>query len=241
MFALFVKEIKNFFCSLTGYIVIIVFLLVNGFFLWLFPGQLNIPENGYATLSPLFFLSPWLFLFLVPSITMKLLAEEKQNGTIDLLFTRPLTEMQIIMAKYLAGLSLVLLSLLPTLIYFYSVSQLGSPPGNIDTGGTWGSYIGLFFLAAIYVSIGLFASSLSGNQIISFIIAVVLSFIFFKGFDSLGSLFSQSENLINQFGINHHYESMSRGVIDSRDLVYHISVIALMLFATKVVLQSRKW
>src|SRR6056297_3528900 len=172
MFALFVKEIKNFFCSLTGYIVIIVFLLVNGFFLWLFPGQLNIPENGYATLSPLFFLSPWLFLFLVPSITMKLLAEEKQNGTIDLLFTRPLTEMQIIMAKYLAGLSLVLLSLLPTLIYFYSVSQLGSPPGNIDTGGTWGSYIGLFFLGGIYTAIGIFASAITDNQIVAFIAGV---------------------------------------------------------------------
>ncbi|MFW5886893.1 MAG: ABC transporter permease [Bacteroidota bacterium] len=146
MITLFRKEISHFFSSLTGPVVIILFLVITGLFTWVFPGSLNIPENGYATLNPLFTIGPWVFLFLIPAITMKLISEEKQSGTIDLLFTKPLSEFQIILAKYLAGLFIVLLSLLPTLVFYYSVYQLGQPKGNLDTGGTWGSFLGLFFL-----------------------------------------------------------------------------------------------
>ncbi len=243
MWALFKKEINGFFSSLTGYIVIVVFLLANSLFMWVFPSNFNVLDNGYANIEPLFIIAPWIFLFLVPAITMRMFADEKQSGTIELLFTRPISDFQIIFAKYLASVVLVLLAILPTLVFFYSVYQLGSPVGNIDIGGTWGSFIGLFFLAAIYASIGLFSSSLTNNQIIAFIIAVTISFFMFKGFDSINSLgiFSSINTFIINLGINEHYNSMSRGVIDSRDIIYFISVIGLFLLITKTVLQSRKW
>jgi len=243
MFTLFKKEINNFFSSLIGYIVIIVFLLVNSLFLWVFPGQFNILDSGYSTLQSLFIISPWIFLFLVPSITMRLISDEKKTGTIELLFTRPLTDFQIIFVKYLAGVTLVLFSILPSLIYFISVYYLGNPVGNIDTGATWGSYIGLFFLASVYASIGIFASALTQNQIIAFIISMLLSFFFYIGFDSIASLdFLKSiQGIIINMGINEHYKSISRGVIDTRDIIYFLSIIIGFLFATKLVLQSRKW
>ncbi len=243
MLQLLRKEISSFFSSLIGYIVIVVFLLATAMFLWVFPGEFNILDNGYATLDPLFILAPWVFLFLVPAVTMRLFADEKKSGTIELLFTKPFTDLQIILAKYLSGLVLVLFSLIPTFIYYISVYLLGSEVGNLDVGGTWGSYIGLFFLAAIYVAIGLFSSSLAENQIIAFLIGVILSFFFYIGFESISSLsFLEgiSETILN-LGINEHYKSMSRGVLDIRDIVYFISVIILFLFTTKTVLESRKW
>ncbi|MCK4287780.1 MAG: ABC transporter permease subunit, partial [Bacteroidales bacterium] len=169
MITLFRKEISSFFSSLIGYIVITVFLLINGLFLWVFPLEFNILDFGYASIENLFMLAPIVFLFLIPAITMRLFADEKKSGTIEILLTQPLTDLEIILAKYFAGLVLVLFSLLPTLIYFFSVYQLGLPPGNIDTGGMWGSYIGLLFLGASFVAIGLFSSSITDNQIISFI------------------------------------------------------------------------
>jgi len=243
MFTLFKKEINGFFSSITGYIVIIVFLVVNSLFLWVFPGSNNILDGGYATLDPLFTIAPWIFLFLVPAVTMRMFADEKRLGTIELLLTRPLSDFQIIFAKYLAALVLVLFSLLPTLIYFYSVYHLGNPVGNIDTGGTWGSYIGLFFLAAIYVSIGVLSSSFTDNQIVAFIIGMLLSFVAYIGFDFMSGLpvFYSIEAFIINLGINEHYKSMSRGVIDSRDVIYFVSVIAFFLLVTKTILQSRKW
>ncbi|MEE4198110.1 MAG: gliding motility-associated ABC transporter permease subunit GldF [Bacteroidales bacterium] len=243
MFTLLKKEVNGFFSSITGYIVIIVFLIVNSLLIWIFPGNYNVLDGGYATLDSLFSLSPWIFLFLVPAVTMRMFADEKRSGTIELLLTRPLSDFQIIFAKYLAALVLVLFSLLPTLIYFYSIYQLGNPVGNIDTGGTWGSYIGLFFLAAIYVSIGLLASSFTDNQIVAFIIGMLFCFVAFIGFDFMGELplFHAVKALIINLGINEHYQSMSRGVIDSRDVIYFISVIAFFLLTTKTVLQSRKW
>ncbi len=243
MFTLFKKEINNFFSSLIGYIVIIVFLLVNSLFIWVFPGKFNILDSGYSTLQSLFILSPWIFLFLVPAITMRLISDEKKSGTIELLFTRPLSDFQIIFVKYLAGVSLVLFSILPSLIYFISVYYLGNPVGNIDTGATWGSYIGLFFLASVYASIGIFASALTQNQIIAFIVSMLLSFFFYIGFESISSLsfFKSIQGIIINFGIDEHYKSISRGVIDTRDIIYFTSIIAGFLFATKLVLQSRKW
>ncbi len=243
MFTLLRKEINTFFSSLSGFVVIVVFLLANSLFIWVFPGELNVLDSGYADLETLFIIAPWVFLFLIPAITMRLFADERRTGTLELLFTKPLGDLQIILGKYLAGLTLVLLSLLPTLVYFVSVWYLGNPAGNIDAGGFWGSYIGLFFLAAIYVSVGVFTSSFTENQIIAFISAMLLSFFLYTGMDYLSSLpvFQSSNQWLIRIGINEHYSSMSRGVIDSRDIVYFVIVISLFLFFTKFVLQSRKW
>lgn len=243
MWSQFSKEISGFFSSLTGYVVVVVFLLLNSLFMWIAPGQFNVIENGYASMDTLFAIAPWVFLFLVPAITMRMISEEKRMGTLDLLNTRPVSELQIILAKFLASWTLVLLSLLPTLVYFWSVSRLGSPPGNMDMGGTWGSYLGLLFLGGIYAAIGIFSSSLSGNQIVAFIIAVFLSFILYLGFEFLSELAPSGSIAfyVSTLGISHHYNSMSRGVIDSRDLIYFTGVMALFIVGTRTVLQSSKW
>ncbi len=243
MFTLFKKEISNFLNSLLGYIVIIVFLLANGLFLWVFPIESNIPDFGYANLDGLFALAPFVFLFLIPAITMRFFAEEKKSGTLEMLMTKPLTELQVIMAKYFAGLTLVLISLIPTLIYYFSVYQLGFPKGNIDTGGMWGSYIGLFFLGASFVAIGLFASSLTDNQIISFILAAALGAFIYLGFEFIYNLdlFGKSDLFIKTLGISSHYSYMSKGVIDTRDILYFLSLITLFILMTKLSIESRKW
>lgn len=243
MFALYRKEISSFLNSLIGYVVIIVFLTIISLFMWVFPGEMNILDAGYANIDTLFVIAPWVFMFLVPAITMRSFADEKKSGTIELLLTRPLSDFQIVMAKYLAGVTLVLLSLIPTLVYYFSVHALGNPVGNIDTGGMWGSYIGLFFLASGFVAIGIFSSSITENQIISFIVSVFLCFFFYLGFDSISklALFGKVDAFIIQLGIQEHYISMSRGVIDTRDVVYFLSLAALFLLLTKTVLESRKW
>ncbi|MEI6747556.1 MAG: gliding motility-associated ABC transporter permease subunit GldF [Bacteroidota bacterium] len=243
MFALLKKEISSFLNSLIGYIVIIVFLLINSLFLWVFPLQFNILDYGFASIDNLFMLSPFVFLFLIPAITMRSFADEQKTGTIELLMTKPLTDMQIIGAKYLAGLVLVLFSLVPTLVYFVSVYKLGLPPGNVDIGGTWGSYLGLFFLGAGFVAIGIFSSSLAENQIVAFITSVFLCGFLYIGFEFIYSLslFGKIDLLIQSLGMNAHYTSMSRGVIDTRDVLYFSSLIALFLLLTKIKLESRKW
>jgi ABC-2 type transport system permease protein len=242
MFTLLKKEIQSFLSSLIGYLVILVFLLINSLFLWVFPGSFNILDSGYASIDGLFVMAPWVFMFLIPAITMKMFADEHKTGTIELLFTKPISDLQIVLAKYLAGLILVIFSLLPTLIYYFTVHQLGQPVGNIDSGGTMGSYIGLFFLAAGYVSIGVFASSITENQIVSFIISLFLCFVCYTGFDSASVIAGNGwDHYIEALGINYHYTSMSRGVIDSRDLVYFISFATLFILSTKLILQSRKW
>jgi ABC-2 type transport system permease protein len=242
MRVLLLKEIRGFFSSLTGYIVIIVFLITNSLFMWVFPGNFNVLDAGFATLDSFFTLAPWVFLFLVPAITMRSFSEEKRAGTLEFLLTKPLSDLQIILAKYLGGLILVLLSLIPCIVFYWSVSALGAPPGNLDTGGTWGAFLGLFFLAAIYVAIGIFASAISENQIVAFIMAVLLSFFLYTGFDYLSSLPALSMNLfIPNLGINEHYKSISRGVIDSRDMVYYLAVIICFILITKTKLQSRNW
>jgi ABC-2 type transport system permease protein len=243
MWALFKKEISSFFSSLTGYLVIVVFLLLNSLFMWIVPGQFNVIGNGYATMDTLFAIAPWVFLFLVPAICMRMFAEEKRSGTLDLLYTRPVSELQIILAKFLASWALVLFSIIPTLIYFWSVARLGSPPGNMDMGGTWGSYVGLLFLGGIYAAIGIFASSLTGNQIVAFILAVFLSFLMYLGFEFLSGMAESGRTvfLISRMGISYHYNSISRGVIDSRDMLYFMGVILLFMVGTRTVLQSSKW
>ena len=243
MLALLRKEVSSFLSSLTGYIVIAVFLLSVGLFLWVFPGNFNIPDSGISSLEPLFILSPWVFMFLIPSITMRSFAEETRTGTIELLLTRPITEWQIISAKYLAGLLLVIFSLLPSLVYYYSVYFLGNPVGNIDSGSTWGSYIGLLFLGGAFISIGLFSSTLSDNQIVAFIIGFFLSFFCYAGFESISQieLLRPFAILISSLGISEHYTSISRGVIDTRDIVYFAGVIVVFLSFTRFRLKSRTW
>ena len=234
MISIFRKELRSFFSNATGYIVIGIFLLLTGLFLWVIPGQYNIIDAGYANVDGLFYLAPWLFLFLCPAVTMRLFAEEKQTGTWELLVTKPLSRLQLVLGKYFAGWVLVALALLPTLIYYFSVSYLAEPAGNIDSGAFWGSFIGLFFLAGVYVAIGTFSSSLSNNQIISFVVALVLSFFFYYGFDLLASFFTSGQAIqyLESIGINSHYKSMSRGVIDSRDVIYFVSVSVIFILAT---------
>jgi ABC-2 type transport system permease protein len=243
MFTLLKKEVRGFLSSLIGYIVITVFLLINGLFLWVFTSDFNILNFGFAGLDGLFMIAPFVFLFLIPAITMRSFADERRSGTIEFLLTKPLTDTQIILAKYFAGVVLVIFSVLPTLVYFYSVYQLGLPKGNIDTGGMWGSYIGLLFLGAGFVSIGIFASSLSNNVIISFIVAVFMCLFFYVGFDFIHSLemFGPVDLFIKSLGINAHYTSMSRGVIDTRDVVYFVSLIAFFVLLTRLSVESRKW
>jgi ABC-2 type transport system permease protein len=235
--------VNGFLNSILGYIAISVFLIVNGLFLWILPVESNILENGYASIDGLFMIGPFVFLFLIPAITMRFFAEEKKSGTIELLMTKPLSDMQLIMAKYMAGLSLVIISIIPTLIYFFSVYHLGLPKGNLDTGGMWGSYIGMFFLGATFVAIGLFASSLTDNQIISFILAILLCGFFYIGFEFIYNLdlFGSADLFVKNLGISAHYAAMSKGVIDTRDLLYFLSVITLFILLTKISIESRKW
>lgn len=243
MIALYLKEIRSFLSSLIGYVVIGVFLLLVGLFLWIFPGDFNILDTEYASLSPLFEIAPWVFMFLIPAVTMRSFAEERRTGTMELLLTKPISDLQIVTAKFLAGLSLVALAILPTLIYYFSVYWLGNPQGNLDVGGTIGSYVGLFFLAGAYVSMGIFASSLTSNQIVSFLLSAVLCFFMYTGFQQLGSfqVFGSLDNFIIGLGISDHNQKLQKGVIDSRDVIYFLAFILCFLFATRLIIQSRKW
>jgi ABC-2 type transport system permease protein len=243
MFALLIKEINSFLNSLIGYIVIIIFLLALGLFLWVFPGDSNILNGGIASIEPLFVIAPWVFMFLIPAITMRSFAEEKRTGTIEFLLTNPLTETQIILAKFLAGLLLVAISLIPTFVYYFTVQSLGNPAGNIDSGATYGSYIGLLFLGGAFVAIGIFASALTENQVISFILSLFICFFIYVGFDYIAELpfFSAIADSISGLGINSHYMSISRGVVDSRDLIYFVSLMVLFMVFTRLKLLSRKW
>lgn len=309
MLALILKEVRGFLGSLIGHIVIAVFLLLTGLFLWVFPN--NILDSGYADLAPLFFIAPWVFLFLVPAVTMRSFSEEKRTGTIEVLLTKPLTELQIVLAKYLASVLLIVVALLPTLVYVWSVDQLSTSVtavpveqvnerwiiffvlaianaigsiiwlwrrgrkrgwnmmgwiiravivlawiglfaivlnwllfiGGIDAGGTWGSYLGLFFLAACFAAVGVFASSITDSQIVAFLIAVFLCFFLYMGFDLIANfdVMGGLEGPIKAIGIQDHYASMSRGVIDLGDVLYHLGAIVIFLLLTRTALQSRTW
>jgi ABC-2 type transport system permease protein len=244
VFSLLRKEINSFLGSVIGYVVIVVFLAITGLFAWILPGtDYNIISSGYATLDAMFILAPWVFMFLIPAITMRSFAEENKTGTIELLLTKPFTDFQVVFAKYLAGIILVLFALIPTLVYYGVVNYLASPAGNLDHGGIRGSYIGLFLLGSAYVSIGIFSSCISNNQIISFILAVLITFIFHVGFDFLTTIsYNESINyVLSQLGMSAHYSSLSRGVIDTRDAVYFGSVTMLFLSSARFILEKRKW
>ena len=242
MFALYKKELSAFFSSVMGYLTIVVFLLLTGLMLWVFKSSFNILDYKYAGLDGLFLLGPFLYLFLIPAITMRMIAEEKRNGTLELLLTKPLSEFALVFSKFLAGLTLVVISLIPTMVYYLIVYHLGDPVGNIDTGSVVGSYIGLLFLGGAFVAIGLFASSLTNNQIVAFIVAAALCAFCYLGFDSLYQLMhGRVALMLRGLGLQQHYTSISRGVLDTRDVVYFLSVIVLFVMLTRTVLQSRKW
>ena len=232
MFAIVKREINSFFASSIGYLVIGVFLIINGLFLWVFNGAYNIFDAGFADITPFFELAPWVFLFLIPAVTMRAFSDERKMGTLELLLTKPIALRNIVLGKYVGAVLLIFIALIPTLLYVVTISDLGNPSGNWDVGSTVGSYTGLLFLVLAYTSIGVFASTLSRNQIVAFIVAVFLCFIIFYGFEGISTLFGNSETSISSFGMKVHYNSIARGVIDTRDLIYFISVAGLFIALT---------
>ena len=236
MYSIYKKEIVSFFSSIIGCAVIVVFLILTGWFMWINPGEFNILDSGYSNIDTLFFIAPWVFLFLVPAITMRSFAEERKTGTIELLLTYPSGAMRIVVAKYFAAITLILLSLAPCLIYYCTVYIIGNPVGNIDSGGVWGSFVGLFFLACAYASIGIFVSSLTDSQIVAFIISASLCFFVYSGFDGIALLspLKSVNTFIVSLGINEHYKSLSRGVIDLRDLIYFIALSTIFIGAARL-------
>ncbi|MBS7788274.1 gliding motility-associated ABC transporter permease subunit GldF [Flavobacterium sp. CYK-55] len=240
MKAILLREIKSFFGSPVGYLVMAVFLLLNGLFLWVFEGEYNILNSGFADMTPFFTIAPWILIFLIPAVTMRSFSDEKKQGTLELLLTKPLSLWQIVTGKFLGSLLLITLAVLPTFSYVYVLSELGMPTGNIDLGSTFGSYFGLLFLMAGYTSIGLFTSSITENQIVAFISAVFLSFLFYYAFDALAGLIPSSEGIITALGMNSHFRSMGRGVIDTRDVLYFVSLSIAFLSCTVYQLKSIK-
>ena len=237
MRAIFLKEFSGFFSSLTGYLVIGLFLLITGLFVFVFEGEFNILDYGFADLTPFFLIVPWLFIFLIPAITMRSITTERNLGTLELLLTRPIGLRKLLAGKYLAAFVLMVLALIPTLIYVYSVGQLGETVNNLDYGSTFGSYLGILFIALAYTSIGIFASTVTSNQIVAFLLAAVLSFIMYFGFEGAASIMNDSD-LIIALGLKYHYESMARGVIDSRDVIYFLSVAVFFFALSEISLKT---
>ena len=237
---IFRKEVAAFFNSLIAYIVIIVFLTGVGLFFWVFGDSVLI--TGISSMENLFAFAPWFFLFLVPAITMRSFAEEIRGGTIEMLVTKPVTDWEIILGKYFAACFLIIFSLVPTFIYYLSLADLGTTPWNLDNGPIIGAYLGLIALGCVFSSVGILASSLTENQIVAFIVALFLSFFFYSGFDFLAELSSLAEynSFFLRMGINEHYRSISKGVVDTRDVIYFLSFIITCLFLTRLTLALKK-
>lgn len=240
MLSILIREINFFFTSSIGYLIIGIFLVINGLFLWVFNGNFNILDYGFSDLTSFFELAPWIFLFLIPAVTMRAFSDEKKTGTIELLFTKPISIKNIVLGKYLGAVVLIGLALLPTLLYVLTISQLGNPPGNWDFGSTLGSYLGLLFFVLAYTAIGIFSSSLSENQIVAFIIAVFLCFFMYYGFEGIGSLLNNSDLVLTSLGMKDHFNSMARGVLDTRDIIYFLSISILFISFTIFNLQKEK-
>lgn len=241
MLAIFNKEINAFFSSLTAYIVMAVFLTAVGLLIWVFPDT-NVLNYGYADLTSFFNLTPFVLLFLIPAITMRAVAEEVRNGTIELLLTKPLSDWALVVGKFLADWVLVVLTLAPTLLYYYTVYQLGNPVGNVDTGAVFGSYIGLLLLSAVFVAVGLWASSLSDNQIVAFVLGVFISFLLFAGIGAVAKLDFLGEWAypISWVSLDQQYADLGRGLVDSRNVVYLVSVTTLFLWLTQNQIRSKR-
>ncbi|MDI5896344.1 MULTISPECIES: gliding motility-associated ABC transporter permease subunit GldF [Flavobacterium] len=240
MKSIVLREIKSFFGSPIGYLVIAIFLIINGLFLWVFEGEYNILNTGFADLSPFFTLAPWILIFLIPAVTMRSFSDEKKQGTLELLLTKPLSIWQIVNGKFLGALLLIVMAIIPTFIYVAVISSLGIPEGNLDMGSTIGSYFGLLFLIAAYSAIGIFTSTLSDNQIVAFIVAVFLCFFFYFGFEGLASVVPNVSSIIASLGMQDHFKSMSRGVLDTRDILYFTSITVVFLSFTVYNLKSFK-
>ena len=240
MKSIVLREIKSFFGSPIGYLVIAIFLIINGLFLWVFEGEYNILNTGFADLTPFFTLAPWILIFLIPAVTMRSFSDEKKQGTLELLLTKPLSIWQIVNGKFLGALLLIVMAIIPTFIYVAIISSLGMPEGNIDMGSTIGSYFGLLFLIAAYSAIGIFTSTLSDNQIVAFIVAVFLCFFFYFGFEGLATVVPNMSTIIASLGMQDHFKSMSRGVLDTRDILYFTSITVVFLSFTVYKLKSFK-
>ena len=235
MIAILRKEIQSFFASPMGYLVIGVFLLVNSLFLWVFKGEFNVLDYGFADLSSFFFLAPWVLIFLIPAVTMRSFADEVKLGTLELLLTKPIKIWELVLGKYLGALLLIVMAIIPTFLYLFTVYQLGEVKGNVDIGNALGSYLALFFMICSFTAIGLFASTLTQNQIVSFITAIFISFFLFFGFDGLQNFVPEdSDFMIETLGMNAHFKNMSRGVIDTRDVIYFLSIATFFLILTKI-------
>lgn len=242
MIAIFKREILSFFTSPIGYLVIGLFLLLNGLFLWVFKGPFNIFEYGFADMGNFFLLAPWVFLFLIPAITMKSFSEEKKLGTLELLFIKPIPLWKTVVGKFLGTYALALIAVVPTFLYVYTISQLGTTVGNLDMGMVIGSYFGLFFLIASYTAIGLFASTLSENQIVAFLTGMVLSLLLFFGFEGLAGLLPSGPGIsfLQNLGMKAHFDSIARGVLDTRDIIYFLGLCLFFLFLTSDQLKNQK-
>jgi len=240
MRAIIKNEIRSFFAQLTGYLIIGIFLLVSGLALWVFKGPYNIPDNGFADLSGFFLLAPYVLLLLIPAITMRSIAEERRTGTLELLLIKPISTNRIVLGKFFGSLVLVLLAILPTLIYVMAVRSLKIEGQSLEMGVIWGSYLGLFFLAMVYTALGIFASSLSSNQVIAFLITVLLCWFLYFGLDSIASLFTGENFLrIRDMGLKPHYDSIARGVLSLKDIIYVFSVSGFVLYLTVIRLQTK--
>ena len=238
MKSILLREINSFFGSPIGYLVIALFLVFNGLFLWVFNGDYNLLNSGFADMTPFFTLAPWILLFLIPAVTMRSFSDEKKQGSLELLLTRPISIWDIVLGKFLGAMCLIVLAILPTLIYVYVLTILGFPVGNIDLGSTLGSYFGLLFLVAAYTAIGICTSTLTENQIVAFILSVCICFLFYFAFDGLATYFISFENMLGYLGMNSHFKSMGRGVIDTRDVLYFISLTYVFLAVTVYQLKS---
>lgn len=244
MRALYLKEIRSFLSSIIGYIFILIYLIASGLFHWIITSNtnLNLLEGAEADMVPFFYLSPFIFLILIPAITMRSIAEERRTGTIELLFTRPISDIKILLAKYFAGVTLLIIAIIPTIIYYISMYFLGNPIGIIDGGATFTSYIGLILFGATFVAIGIFASSITNSQIVAFILGMFLCWVFYQGLDLMGS-FTQMGSFDSVFqycGMTYHYDSIKRGVIDSSDIIYFLSIITLFMYAALTVIKTLK-
>ncbi|PVW12336.1 gliding motility-associated ABC transporter permease subunit GldF [Marixanthomonas spongiae] len=237
MTALIKREITAFFASPIGYLVVGIFLLINGLFLWIFSGDYNILDAGFADLSSFFQLAPWVLLFLIPAVTMRSFSDELKTGTLELLLTKPISIKNIVLGKYFGAVLLIIIALIPTLLYIVTISQLGNPQGNWDVGSTVGSYIGLLFLVLAYTAIGIFSSTLSQNQIVAFIISVFSCFVLYYGFEGITNL--GIDFPIETLGMKAHFDSVARGVLDTRDIIYFLSIAALFISFTVLKLKKR--
>ena len=243
MLAIYKKELNDFFSSLIGYVAIIFYLVITGFFVWIYPGD-NILQNGHADLNKLFELGPLVLLFLVPAITMKSFAEEFNLGTMEFLLTKPISDIQIILGKFFACFSIVIIAVIPTLVYVYTIWELGMPRGNIDLGATITSFLGLILLGGVFISIGLFSSLMTKNTILAFIVGLFTCYFFYRGFSDLSNLpfiYGKYDHFVESLGIHSHFIAIQKGVIESRDLIYFISLSIIFLAISKLFMNKRHW